>query len=351
MAQQGGCPAGIRVNVWRSAARALIYRAPDERDRCPACGSRRLSDLDLLALRYPYRRRIGFVDVCDECGVVFSNPLPSMESLARFYSPDGPWRPAGLGPSGLVGSEATHGRSWTRPFDAIRDELDVSAPAPGQRVLDYGCGTGKLLDAMQARGWETWGLEPAIDQAFTRHGRLTAIPGEPAFDLIVLNHVLEHVTAPFDLLRQLAGACRPGGFLFISVPRLDTLPVHRDYKYVINGRAHVMAYTWPCLQGLLARSGWGVAAPPPDRVAKGRGRMTFSRLRVIARLGATRANLPSAPAQAARAAIHQYHGGIPGRPWLERLGLYRLAARRSEARRQRDARGRRLAKAAAEIVR
>ena len=120
---------------------------------------------------------------------------------------------------------------------------------PGARVLDFGCADGKLLDALQDCGWETWGIESAVDTAFARHRRLDAIPKAPTFDLIVANHVFEHVTDPLGLLREFAGACRVGGYLHVGVPRFDTLPIHRDYKYVINGRAHVTAYTWPCLQG------------------------------------------------------------------------------------------------------
>jgi len=160
---------------------------------------------------------------------------------------------------------------------------------------------------------------------------LTAIPDTPTFDLIVAHHVFEHVTDPLGLLRQLARACPVGGFLHIGVPRLDTLPDHRDYKYVINGRAHVTAYTWPCLQGLLARAGWQPVAPPPDRVSKGRGRQTSARLRVLARRVDAQVDPLPSPGRAARLAISRYHADVEGRPLFERLGLYRLAARRREA--------------------
>jgi SAM-dependent methyltransferase len=209
------------------------------------------------------------------------------------------------------------------------------SPPPGAKVLDFGCGMGKLLDALQARGWETWGIEPALEQPFRRHRRLDVVPDEPTFDLIVANHVLEHVPDPLRLLRQFARAARPGGYLFVGVPRFDTLPVHRDYKYVINGRAHVMAFTWPCLQGLLARAGWAPVAPPRDLVKKGGGRTTTARLQVIARRAEAPPAPPPVPAEAARAAMRQYHVETLGRPLIERLGFFRVAARRAEARRRR----------------
>jgi hypothetical protein len=72
--------------------------------------------------------------------------------------------------------------------------------------------------------------------------------------------VLEHVDAPLDLLSRLASSLREGGVLFVSVPRLDTLPLHHDRDYCISGRGHVNAFTETCLRGLLARSGFAVAA-------------------------------------------------------------------------------------------
>jgi len=128
------------------------------------------------------------------------------------------------------------------------------------------------------------------------------------------------------------------------VPRLDTLPVHGDYKYVLNGRAHVTAYTWACLRGLLARSGWSPVAPPPARIGKGGGRHTAARLRVLARRVEEALAVPAAPGRDARAAIRLYHERSGARPVLHRLGLLRLAARRSEAARRREIMARKAAK-------
>jgi len=321
----------------RSTSRALIYRVPRECERCPACGSSRLYELDLLPLRRPVNGcRTGFVSGCDDCGLVFSNPQPTTEELSRFYSPTGEWvsRQAGKSARATAPVDEPRGRSWSRAFEPIREKLSVTSPPPGARVLDFGCGNGKLLDALQECGWQTFGVETAVDAAFPRHLRLDSVPDTPVFDLIVASHVFEHVTDPLGLLRQFARACRVGGYLLVGVPRFDTLPIHRDYKYVINGHAHVTAYTWPCLQGLLARAGWKPVAPPPDRLSKGQGRHTYARLRVLARRVEEHVEPTPSPADAARTAIRRYHTEVQGRPLLERLGLYRLAARSAEARRK-----------------
>jgi SAM-dependent methyltransferase len=337
----------------RALSRALIYRAPQEAEACPACASRALFELDLLVLRREIdRSRTGFITGCRSCGLVFANPVPSREALREFYSPGGEWHadrvsdaaPTDAAPMDAARTLASASTSWIRWFDPIRDELTVTSPPAGASVLDFGCGNGSLLDALQQCGWETWGIETASDVAFQRHGRLDAVPDRPLFDLIVCHHVLEHVTNPLELLTQFAAAARPGAHLLVTVPRLDTLPEHGDYFYVINARAHVTAYTWPCLQGLLARAGWQPVAPPPDRLPRGRTKQTASRLRVIARRAGNAVAAPASPADAAQQAVRRYLAGVQGRSLFERLEWYRIAARQAEARRRSAASARRAAR-------
>jgi SAM-dependent methyltransferase len=308
----------------RSLAKAWIYRLPGERERCPACESAHLFDLDMI--RFRRARSVGFVTACSDCGLVFTNPLPLQEDLARFYSPSGEWASthARTDADRSTRSRKRRGRGrWISQFDVIREELRVTAPPPGARVLDYGCGAGQDLDVLQDFGWETWGLETASDEAFDRHLRVQVVPDAPTFDLVILNHVLEHVTNPLGLLRQLSRACRVGGFLLVGVPRFDTLPIHRDYAYVINGRAHVTAYTPECLEGLLARSGFRLVSS----TSSGSTQPAQARLRVLAKRVDGRLPLPASPGRRARQAVRSYYKGIEDRPMLARFGLVRLAAR------------------------
>ena len=338
------------AQVLNAVARSTVYRAPRETRRCPACESTGIVPLAVHKLpRALDGRRTGFISGCEACGLVFVNPLPTAEELAAFYSEHGDWEarqpdenprpdpPAGVKRKG----------SWVRLFDAVRGELAVADPPPGARVLDFGCGRGKFLDVLQSCGWETYGIEPSTDHAFARHHRVTEIPQRPTFDLIILHHVLEHVVSPLHLLRQLAAASHPGGYMLVAVPRLDTLPVHRDYSYLIN-RAHITAYTWRCMETLLRQAGWEPAAPPADEVAISGGRRTAARMRVVARRIGSRAadsgertadrgdrTADDSPLDAARSSLRVYYEtAVPPRPALERRGLVRLSARVIESRRQ-----------------
>jgi SAM-dependent methyltransferase len=109
-----------------------------------------------------------------------------------------------------------------------------------------------------------------------------AIPRQPEFDFVLAYHVLEHLPRPLDTLQELAGAIQPGGYFLASVPRLDTLAVHRQVAYCLHPRNHIVAFTEACLRGLLARAGLEVVVALHDldeRFSKGEP----LRLRLLAR--------------------------------------------------------------------
>jgi SAM-dependent methyltransferase len=307
----------------------LWLRFPNEVSACPGCGSQSISLLDAFFARTkPDGRRVAFLTGCHSCGLLFANPLPTADELRRAYSKAGPWAAARIDQLRRLENAHRHRERKARPtkvrsvvraadrlLDALAPFVPVHDPPPGAKVLDVGCGDGKFLNRLQDRGWDTYGIEPSADVAFLRHRRLESPPQDASFDFVVLHHVLEHVRAPLDLLSQLSRTLREGGIIFISTPRLDTLPDHRDLAYCIDGRWHLMCYSERCLTGLLARAGLQAAArldlPELDR-SQTDGKPV--RLRIIATRTVTPPALPSAPLAPALAALRRYsmasNGGL-----------------------------------------
>jgi len=328
----------------------LWLRFAHEVSACPGCASSRLELLDVFKIpRDPRSRRVAFLTGCHECGLLFANPLPTREDLEHHYSQGGGWAAARK-------TRAT--KSPSRPagsrdprdvlLEALAGYVPVDAPPPGAKVLDFGCGEGKFLDRLQDRGWETYGIEPSTSVAFERHRRLDRPPQDGSFDFVILHHVLEHVIDPLEILRQLSGALRQGGVLFVGVPRLDTLPRHGDFKYCIDGRHHVICLSHACLEGLLARAGLATAArldaPALDEeLTNGRA----IRLRLVATRTAALVPFPDAPLAPAVTALAAYaraRGGLTARlrrvlPVRVRGALLdRAIERRARARRRRRGR-------------
>jgi SAM-dependent methyltransferase len=285
----------------------LWLRFDNEVRVCPACASARIELLDVFKIPRDRRgRRLTFLTGCHECGLLFVNPLPCPDELERQYAPEGAWAETRKTRAGQPAPPSSARDSREVVLDALNVHVPVYAPPRGARVLDFGCGPGKFLDRLQDAGWDTYGIEPSTDEAFKRHRRLERPPEDGSVDLVLLNHVLEHVTNPLDILQQLARSLREGGVLFVGVPALDTLPQHRDFKYCVDGRNHLLCYSQACLRGLLARAGLRTTAclegPELDAVTKGQP----LRLRLIAERTSATPSLPRSPLAPAVNALAEY---------------------------------------------
>lgn len=301
------------VAALRDSQELFHYSVPGESSSCPACGASDIALLEPLPLsRRSDGCRVGFVSGCNRCGLVFANPFPSPEELEAFYTPEGEW-----------GRRRTDEEAFAKapPVAYVRElfgpaasSLDVTRPPTGGRVLDIGCGSGELLDAFRELGWETWGIEPSERGAFPRHRELSAVPTDASFHVVVLHHVLEHVAKPLDMLRAVAGALREPGIVAVSVPRLDALPLHRDVKYCISSRTHVVSYTRDCMATLFGLA--GLAPLDVSRPLHTPPRKTYMlrRLQMLGAKGRGTAHPPSAPLRAARRAFRAYYESSSARP-------------------------------------
>jgi SAM-dependent methyltransferase len=116
-------------------------------------------------------------------------------------------------------------------------DLDLLGVQPGTRVLDVGCGVGRLMLRMARRGCRVTGVE--LIRADLRSARrllgevwqqVELIEGDggrlpfadESFDFVTCTETLEHVADYGLALRELTRVLRPGGNLAVSVP--DTLP-------------------------------------------------------------------------------------------------------------------------------
>ena len=98
-------------------------------------------------------------------------------------------------------------------FAPYRPVLRTLAGRRRQRVLDVGCGSGHYLAiAQRVLGVEAYGIEPySYDKNFAENNHLDIFNGtleeasypDAFFDVITLNHVLEHVSNPAATFSEL----------------------------------------------------------------------------------------------------------------------------------------------------
>jgi trans-aconitate methyltransferase len=101
--------------------------------------------------------------------------------------------------------------------------IDLLAPAPGEEVLDLGCGTGELTAALAARGARVVGVDASeamiararerLPDLDLRVGDGQALAFEAAFDGVFSNAALHWMLRADDAAAGIARALRPGGRL------------------------------------------------------------------------------------------------------------------------------------------
>lgn len=235
-----------------------IFNAADfEMVGCPICSGKHFQPL-LGEDRYLMGiRTVG----CQSCGFVMTNPQPTEQALDRFYK--------------------QHYRDFyqkvtTPSIDYIKAyKKDVRSAATAQfllkhgalhdhsRALDIGAAEGSMLKAIATVCPDATlvAVEPNPDfGAFAQshagchvHSGLDQLKGNAHFDLIVINHVLEHVKKPVEFLRDVAQLLAPEGRLYIDVPSVAEYTGLHDFHV-----AHLYHFGEESLRNLLLSAGYDV---------------------------------------------------------------------------------------------
>lgn len=132
-------------------------------------------------------------------------------------------------------------------------------------VLEIGSSTGLLLSLLKVRGWNVLGVEPSRDaaEAAGKIGIETlnetfeqAKFKTESFDLVILNHALEHIRNPLVLLTKVRRILKKDGLLFIDVPNFGSLTaklMSTKWPYILP-REHYWHFTKDSLFRILEKS-------------------------------------------------------------------------------------------------
>jgi SAM-dependent methyltransferase len=185
---------------------------------CPVCScdrGTRIANLDRRLKRLP-------TFACDNCGLLYTNPMPTDEELDEYYM-----RLYRLDYQGASKAPKNkHLRKRTKEA-ASRVVHLVPLLKPASRTLDFGCGTGELVTSLLSLGHDAHGFEPGQtygNYARSIHGQRITVQGwqhvsyNGQFDLVSCFHVLEHLRNPIAALKQMAEWTRPHGLVYIEVP-------------------------------------------------------------------------------------------------------------------------------------
>lgn len=144
-------------------------------------------------------------------------------------------------------------------------------------VLDVGCATGYLAEALVRNGCTVSGIEFAVDAAELARPHLEelvvsdlnqvdltdAFPGR-TYDVIVFGDVLEHLMDPARALRSASKMLAPGGSIVISIPNVAHGSVRLallagEWNYSERGlldETHIKFFTYDTLNALVHDAGF-----------------------------------------------------------------------------------------------
>jgi SAM-dependent methyltransferase len=127
----------------------------------------------------------------------------------------------------------------------------------GGSVLDVGGSDGKLLRPFVDRGFDCYVVDyytthPPINGVARLGSTISDLSPTRRFDVILCNHVLEHVVDPLGLLKALTNHVTVGGVLHVEVPDevWGGLPLPR------HASIHLNYFTQRNAEILLKLSGW-----------------------------------------------------------------------------------------------
>jgi 2-polyprenyl-3-methyl-5-hydroxy-6-metoxy-1,4-benzoquinol methylase len=151
------------------------------------------------------------------------------------------------------------------------DILDIplrylAVPVKG-RMLDVGCGDGSVVKLAQNLGWDAEGLDfdPEAVKTAQRKGLKVGVGrvadqhyDQGSFDLVLMNHVIEHIHAPIQTLIELKRILKSTGTLVIRTPNADSWG-HRYFGpawAALDPPRHLYLFNGKNLVNLVERAGF-----------------------------------------------------------------------------------------------
>ncbi|MBA3960654.1 MAG: class I SAM-dependent methyltransferase [Chthoniobacterales bacterium] len=132
-------------------------------------------------------------------------------------------------------------------------------------VLDFGCGNGGILRLVSRTVSRADGLEVnpssaslAREQNLIVFSALSEIPADIIYDVIISNHVLEHIRDVCTTLEQLREHLKPGGRLIVKLPIDDPRARRQNRWSREDSDHHLQTWTPRLFANVLFESGYNV---------------------------------------------------------------------------------------------
>ena len=222
-------------------------------NQCPCCGNEKYgkSFNDYHGISYY---------VCQQCKSIYQNP-----KINDTYD-DSYWKDS-KGPDGnkrdLTNERDFKVKNW------YGDAASVVNGMKGGRILDAGAGLGYFLSSI-GKNWDKHALDSSefavqfmrdnYSEIKVQQGTLKSVSfPEHYFDVIMLYHVIEHLSDPSEVLEIISRILKPKGTLIVGTPNIAS-PAAKIFKgnFRLYGPGHACLFNPQSLKKLLSNHSYRV---------------------------------------------------------------------------------------------
>lgn len=260
------CPfcKGSLFQPWLAGCHDQMYGLPGVWSflRCQRCRSLRLEPqptCEAISQAYPRTQYYTHCRVAGKTGVdTYAQSVKNWVAKVFMGYTSGPF-------PGVTWTAACLGK-WPVLRRLVGYSMRFIPWLPDGRLLDVGCGNGQFMDRMRNLGWETTGVE--IDPEAAHIGRVAGLDircggildqvfPEGMFDVICLNHVIEHLPEPEQTLQHLMRFLKGKGLMVCLSPNPESLLARltKNDWYGLETPRHLFLPTVSGLSALLERVG------------------------------------------------------------------------------------------------
>lgn len=249
-------------------------------NNCEVCGSK---DIQFLFKQNDKNLNINkefSLFRCNTCNSLFPNPQPTSKELEKYYPHDKYYSLKKIYSKEESKKTKINLFLYKLYFDLKSKKYIMKilfSPLKfivrgtkiknGDKLLDIGCGSGQFLYDMKEFGMDVYGIEPG---EFDKEGKnkyklniknsdlINAKYSKDFFDIITINHVLEHLSNPDKQIKETYRILKKGGVLIIGIPNSNSLAYRIFGKnwHQLDVPRHLCNYSDKNIKILLEKNGF-----------------------------------------------------------------------------------------------